>query len=279
MALAQMPVDWSDREGNIHRAEGLVVRAAELGADLVALPEDFVAPPRDYAESVPGPLTRRFGHLARKLGIHLVMGSIGERSGSRLYNTACLIDDRGRLVGRYRKRFLWFTERALVTPGSSAPVFRTRLGRIGLAICWDLAFPEHFRELALAGAELVVCPAYWQAGDRFGRLAPGRAPRVKPLAGAEAFFIESCAAARAAENGVALAFVNPVGRTRVSGRPDRLLGLSRLVVPFRGVVASAGEEPAMVLGDVDLELVREAERVYGLREDAGRARSRSRRGR
>jgi predicted amidohydrolase len=268
VALAQMPVHWAGPEGNVQRAEALVAEAAGRGAELVALPECFVAPPREYAEPVPGPLTRRFSHLAKKLRVHLVMGSIGERFGAQLFNTACLIDDRGWLIGRYRKRFLWFSERALGTAGTSAPVFRTRLGRVGLAICWDLAFPEHFRELALAGADLVVCPAYWQAGDRFGRLGPGQARRTAPLTRAEDFFINSCVPARAAENGMAVAFVNAVGRTVVDGRPDRLLGLSQVVVPFRGVLASAGDKPALVVADVDLELVREAERVYALREDA-----------
>ena len=268
MALAQMRVDWKQREAGVQRAEALVDRAAKLGADLVALPECFLGPAREYSEPIPGPLSRRFSHLAKKLRVHLVMGSVGERCGSQLFNTACLIDDRGWLIGRYRKRFLWFAERATGTPGTSAPVFRTRLGRIGLAICWDLAFPEHFRELALGGADLVVCPAYWQAGDRFGRLPPSQARMTKPLAKAEDFFINSCVAARAAENGMAVAFVNAVGRTDVDGRADRLLGLSQVVVPFRGAVAAAGDKPALVVADVDLKLVREAERVYALREDA-----------
>jgi predicted amidohydrolase len=274
VALAQMPVRWADPEGNLRRAEALVARAAELGADLAALPECFAAPAREHAEPIPGPISRRFSALAKRLGIHLVMGTIGERAGARVYNTACLIDDHGWLIGRYRKRFLWWTERAETTPGGSAPVFRTRLGRIGLAICWDLAFPEHFRDLALAGAELVVCPAYWQAGDRFGRLAPRQVRRVRPLLRAEDFLINACVAARAAENAVAVAFVNAVGRTRPDGRPNRLVGLSQVVVPFRGALAGAGDEPALVVAEVDRDLLRDAERVYGLREDARRARQR-----
>ena len=270
VALAQMLVRQGDPDGNARRAEALVVRAAALGADLVALPECFVAPAREHSEPIPGPLTRRFAALARRCRVHLVMGSIGERHRGRVHNTACLFDDRGKLLGRYRKRFLWWTERARNTPGNSAPVFRTRLGRIGLALCWDLAFPEHFRDLALAGAELIVCPAHWQAGDRFGRLPPAKVPRVRPLTRAEDFFINSCASARSAENAVAVAFVNAVGNTRTDVGPDRLVGLSQVVVPFKGVVAGAGDGPALVVAEVDLALVRDAERVYGLREDARR---------
>jgi predicted amidohydrolase len=272
IALAQMPVRFDEPQKNVQRAEKLLERAADEGADLAALPECFVLPPLMHAETIPGPLTQSFAALARRLRLHLVLGSIGERARGRVYNTACLLDDRGRLVGRYRKRFLWWTERQGTTSGGAAPVLQTRLGRIGLALCWDLAFPEHFRDLALAGAQVIVCPAYWQAGDRFGRLTPGRLPRVKPLAGAEEFFINACVGARAAENGVAVAFINAVGRTNTGVGPDRLVGQSQVAVPFAGVIAHAGSRSALLVADVDLGLVADAERSYGLCEDARRGR-------
>jgi predicted amidohydrolase len=272
IALAQMPYSQGRLEKNLATAERYLVRAARRGADLVAFPECFADFARAYAEAVPsGPVCRRFAKLAGDLGVHLVMGSIGEKCGRRVYNTACIFDDRGELVGSYRKRFLWWTERATVSPGRDAPVFDTRLGRVGLAICWDLAFPEHFRELALAGAQLIVCPAFWQAGDRFGRLGPRRGRRAARLTGAERFFIDSCVPARAAENSVVMAFVNASGRTRPDGRPDRLAGRSQVAVPLNGVVARARERPRLLLADVDLSWSRDGERIYGTREDAGRA--------
>jgi predicted amidohydrolase len=272
-----MPYRQGQPARNIATAERFVRRAASRGADLAILPECFVDFARAYAEPVPdGPVCRRFARLARELGIHLVMGSIGERRAGRLYNTACLFDDRGQFVGRYRKRFLWWTERALGTPGRSAPVFRTAIGRIGLAICWDLAFPEHFRQLALSGAELIVVPAYWQAGDRYGRLGPRRARRAAGLLRAEDFFINSCVTARAAENSVPVVFVNPAGRTRPDGRPDWLVGLSQAVQPLAGVLRRAGAAPELLLADVDLSWSRDAERIYGTREDAALLRRRGR---
>ncbi len=227
-------------------------------------------------EPIPGPLTERFGRVARRLRLHVVLGSIGEKARGAIYNTACLLDDRGCLVGRYRKRFLWWTERHGTRSGREAPVFKTRLGRIGLALCWDLAFPEHFRDLALAGAEIVVCPAHWQAGDRFGRLSVEDLPRVVPLAAAEAFLVDTCVGARAAENGMAVAFVNSVGRTTTSSGADHIIGRSQVAVPFAGIVAQAGGRRKVLIADVDLDLVADAERSYGLREDAGRCRRRGR---
>ncbi len=275
IALCQTPFKEGGRERNADIAESYVVRAAKRGADLVVLPECFIDFARLYAEPVPsGPISRRFGALAAKLKVHLVMGTVGEKSRGKVYNTAALFDDRGRLVGRYRKRFLWWTERAEVAPGRKAPVFKTRLGRIGLAVCWDLAFPEHFRELALAGAEIAACPAYWQAGDRFGRLGPKRGRRAAPLTSAEDFFVNSCVPARAAENSLAMAFCNAAGRTRPQGRPDWLVGLSQVAVPLAGVLKRAGQKPDIVVADVDLDLVGDAERIYGTRHDVARTRKR-----
>jgi predicted amidohydrolase len=274
IGLAQMPVRRSEPEECIRRAESLLEQAAEQGADLAALPEYFAGSPRVFTEPVPGPLTERFSKLARRLRLHVVLGSIGEKAGGRIYNTSCLLDDRGRLVGRYRKRFLWWTERPGTTPGHDAPVFRTRLGRIGLALCWDLGFPEHFRDLALAGAEVVVCPAHWQAGDRFGRLSPGDLPRVREFERAEDFFVNACVGARAAENGMAVAFVNSVGRSKSASGSDRVIGQSQVAVPFAGVIARAGSRSTVLMADVDLDLVADAERSYGLCEDARKVRRR-----
>lgn len=276
VALCQTPFKEGRREENTQVAESYVVRAAKRGADLVVLPESFIESARLNAEPIPaGELSRRFGALAGKLGVHLVAGTLGEKHRGKVYNTAALFDDRGRLVGKYRKRFLWWTERAKITPGRKAPVFKTKLGRIGLAVCWDLAFPEHFRELALAGAEIAICPAFWQAGDRFGRLGPKRGRRAAPLTRAEDFFINSCVPARAAENSLAVAFCNAAGRTRPRGRADWLVGLSQVAVPLAGVVKRAGQKPGIVVADVDLDLVRDAERIYGTRYDAGRKRRKS----
>ena len=276
VGLAQMPVRWPEPEENIRRAEEYLRRAADQGVALAALPEYFALPARMGAEPVPGPLTERFAALARRLRMHVVLGSIGEKAGGRVYNTACLLDDRGRLVGSYRKRFLWWTERKGTTAGRDAPVVQTRLGKIGLALCWDLAFPEHFRDLALAGAQVVICPAYWAAGDRFGRLTPDDLPGARKFDRAEDFFVNACVGARAAENGMAVAFVNTVGRAKAAGGADRLIGLSQVAVPFAGVIARAPSRSTLLVADVDLDLVAEAERSYGLCEDARKIRRRTR---
>lgn len=173
LALIQMPVGLNKAE-NLDRAAELLAEAAREGISLAVLPEMFNCPYGveffgDYAESIPdGPTCRFLSDLARDLKIHLVGGSIPEREGSNIYNTATLWSPDGELLLSHRKVHLFdvdipggisFHESETLTGGRSIKVVETSLGRLGLAVCYDLRFPELFRALALAGAELVLCPA------------------------------------------------------------------------------------------------------------------------
>lgn len=79
-----------------------------------------------------------------------------------LYNTAYFISNDGSILGTYRKKNIWHPERAYLTSSTTDPheVFDTPIGKVGLLICWDIAFPEAFRELIAHGAEIVVVPTY-----------------------------------------------------------------------------------------------------------------------
>jgi predicted amidohydrolase len=104
--------------------------------------------------------------LAARLHINIVPGTIVERHTVRheevLYNTAYFISASGAILGSYRKKNIWHPERPHLTSSGHDPheVFDTPLGKVGLLICWDLAFPEAFRELISKGAEIVVAPTY-----------------------------------------------------------------------------------------------------------------------
>ncbi len=203
----------SDKAANLAEASRRIEEAAAAGAQLVALPEVFAwrGPHQDEraeAETVPGPITEEMGAVARHLGIYLVAGSILERTenDARPFNTAALLGPDGRLLGAYRKIHLFdvdmpgrvtIRESDLRAPGSQPLCVTTELGRIGLAICYDLRFPELFRALADQGAEVVVMPsaftrptgqAHWEtliraraienqsfllAPDQFGAAAAG----------------------------------------------------------------------------------------------------------
>lgn len=139
--------------------------AGKLGVDLLCLGEGVTLVSTgkryaDVAEPVPGPTSQALGEAARKSRLYVVAG-IYEREGPLIYNTALLIDRDGNVAGKYRKTHLPETEvNGGLTPGSTYPVFRTDFGTVGIEICYDYAFPEVTRNLALEGAEIVLVPIW-----------------------------------------------------------------------------------------------------------------------
>jgi len=164
-----------DKSDNIRRGLDAMERAARDGAHVVAFAELAFEPfhPQrpaqsgalDLAETVPGPLTDVFARKSRELGVVAVL-NLYERDGSRAYDCSPVIDADGSLLGRTRMihitDYTCFHEQGYYAPGDTgAPVYRTRAGTIGVAICYDRHYPEYMRALKLNGAELVVVP---QAG-------------------------------------------------------------------------------------------------------------------
>jgi predicted amidohydrolase len=150
-------------------------RLVPAKVDLVVLPEGItvVGTGKRYAEvaeSVPGPTTKRLGDFALKHKTYLVAG-LYEREGQVVYNTAVLLDRGGRLAGKYRKVYLPREEMEQLTPGNDYPVFQTDFGRLGIMICYDVAYADAARGLTAGGAEIVAMPIW--GGDQ--TLAKARA--------------------------------------------------------------------------------------------------------
>ncbi|MFD6921660.1 carbon-nitrogen family hydrolase [Streptomyces sp. NPDC059944] len=171
-SLIQLSVDSSESAEERRRRAASLVRG-RTGDDLVVLPELWAAGAWSYdrweheAESLDGPTAEAMSAAARRAGVWLHAGSIVERDkDGTLYNTALLLDRNGDLRGHYRKihRYGFDTgEATLMGGGEDIVTVRTDFGVVGLAICYDLRFPELFRGLLDAGAELVVVPAAWPA--------------------------------------------------------------------------------------------------------------------
>jgi N-carbamoylputrescine amidase len=169
----------ADKERNVVRGLASVVQAARSGAQIVAFAElaferfhpqrPAAGDPRDLAEPVPGPTTDRFARAAREFGVVLVL-NLYERDGDRAFDCSPVIDSDGTLMGRTRMIHITdypcFHEQGYYTPGDTgAPVYRTRAGNIGVAICYDRHYPEYMRALALGGADLVVVPQAGSIGE------------------------------------------------------------------------------------------------------------------
>ena len=143
----------------------LVDTEAAAGTDLVILPETWLGQ-KDNPETLEDPTVRTFSALAKKHRTYIVC-PIDRRDGKRRLNSAVLLDRTGKIAGVYDKVFPYWSEFDLKQPvclGDSAPVFQTDFGKLGLAICFDVNFPEVWQRLADQGAELVVWPSAYSAG-------------------------------------------------------------------------------------------------------------------
>jgi predicted amidohydrolase len=225
IALGQISSRVGDKKHNINTMKKKIRQAKKTNADLIAFPElaltGYVVRDRAYelAEPVPsGFSVRQIEEIAKQENMHIIFGMIerGPKATAILYNTAVLIDPKG-YVGKYQKMYLpthsVFEEKRYFRPGYNMPVFETRIGKLGIIICYDVYFPEITRLLSVKGAELVVCIS--------------ASPSVRRG------FFETLTAARAIENTVFLAFVN------LSGIEDGLQfwGGSRIIGPSGSLIS------------------------------------------
>lgn len=178
IALVQQQASH-DKQENVRRGLAAVDEAAAAGAALVAFAElaferfhpqrPADGDPLRLAEPVPGPITDAFAERARRHGVVVVL-NLYERDGTHAFDCSPVIDADGRLLGRTRMvhitDYACFHEQGYYTPGDTgAPVYDTRAGRIGVAICYDRHYPEYMRALAVAGAQLVVVPQAGAVGE------------------------------------------------------------------------------------------------------------------
>ena len=169
IACLQFEPVVGELDTNLQKGLELIEKAADDGADLVILPElsdsGYVFETRDEAYSLAGSATdsatiRTWSDVARKRHLHIV-GGFCERHDDVLYNSAAVVGPDG-LIGVYRKNHLWGAENLFFERGNLGfPVFNTRLGRIGVLICYDGWFPEAWRLCALQGADIVCVPTNW----------------------------------------------------------------------------------------------------------------------
>lgn len=169
IACVQMEPVVGKKSDNVQKCCAYIDEAAGNGARLIVLPElansGYVFETREEAFALAegfsdSPTIGAWSDAARRHGAHVVAG-IAERDGPVLYNAAVLIGPEG-LIGGFRKVHLWAAENLFFEPGNIGfPVYRTPLGRIGMAICYDAWFPETFRLCALQGADIVCVPTNW----------------------------------------------------------------------------------------------------------------------
>lgn len=271
IAAIQMEIRPLDINGNLKTAERLLLEALDAHTlDLVVFPEDFITGPipyhLEYALDIDSDPIMFMRELARKYTLFIACGSFIRKKGGKLYNTAVLIDTKGTIILEYDKNHLWHPEKRYLTAGKSLPVVKTSIGTIGLTICWDLAFPQVFQELARQGVEIICCPSYWTQED--GAPVTQRLPGVPT----EITMVDALCPARAIENEVLMVYANGAGKGRLYIK-DRLLSLnqighSQICAPLYGTVAKIeSNREGFIHYRYDRKLGKYAESAYRLRQD------------
>jgi nitrilase len=255
MAAVQM-VSGPELAPNLDAAGRLVGAAAAAGAKLVALPENFYCIGRNERDKVAlrepdgkGPIQNFLKETAKRLGIWIVGGTtpISIQDETRIRSACLVYDDAGRRVARYDKSHLFrFTsekeshdESRTLEKGSGPVAVESPFGRLGLSICYDVRFPEHYR--ALGAVEVIFVPSAFTVPT------------------GEAHW-HTLLRARAIEN-YAYVVAPAQGGVHASGR--RTYGHSMVVGPWGEILAERPEGEGVVLADIDVQRIHDMKRRLG----------------
>jgi len=261
MTVSAIQITAVDGEklATVEKMLGFLDIAGRRGSELVVLPEVWTGlgyssedAYLEIAEPIPGPTTDLLAAKARQYGMHIV-GSIYEQDDNRFYNSSPLIGPDGEIIGKYWKTHLFdapdrpdikrgIRESDHVLAGTELPVFQTDPAKIGVSVCSDLRFPEVYRELALKGAEVIVCASAFLS-PRFDHWE---------------FFLR----ARATENQCWVVASGQYGVEPKSG--IAFVGRSMIIDPWGTVVATASDEEGVITTEIDLNFADEVKRRYPL---------------
>jgi predicted amidohydrolase len=241
IAGVQMDVELAEPKKNLQRMIAAMETTSAEGATLVVFPEcaltgycfESLQEALPFAETVPGNSTEQMAAACRRLGTFAVFGML-ESDGDRLFNACVLVGPEG-VIGNYRKIHLPYLGIDMFTTPGDRPFDVHQAGdmRVGMNICYDGAFPEAARVMALEGADLIVLPTNWPPG-----------------AECTADFVMN---ARAMENHIYYMAVNRVG----TERGFRFIGKSKICDPYGYVLAEAQHENETILyAEIDLERAR-----------------------
>jgi predicted amidohydrolase len=239
----------ADFQANLEKAENLIGKAAGQGAKVISLPETaFFVGKVDrefkYKQALDGELLTRLGSLAKEFGIYLVPGSFHETvtGSTKFFNTSPLFSPEGKLLYYYRKIHLFdanlpgpekYRESDNFSPGDKEQlkVIVTPYGKFGLTICYDLRFPELYRSLVLAGAEIIFVPSAFTMHT-----------------GKDHW--EVLLRARAIENQV---YIVAPGQFGFHNEKRESYGNSMIIDPWGKVIARASDREEIIYADIDLD--------------------------
>ncbi|HAJ95666.1 MAG TPA: carbon-nitrogen hydrolase [Actinobacteria bacterium] len=245
LAICQMRID-KNKSTNLCRAEELIRQAKKNHCpDIIILPEMFNCPYSydyfvKYAENFPGETTELLSTLSKELNTYIIGGSIPEAWNGKIFNTSYTFDRNGEIIAKHRKIHLFdvsikngisFEESKYISPGDEITVFDTEFCRIGIAICYDMRFPELIRKMTLAGARLIIVPAAFNT-----------------TTGPAHWHIT--ARSRALDNQIYFICASPA---RDTSSDYIAYGHSLIVDPWGHIISEADEHETIIYGKINLE--------------------------
>ncbi|WP_407313013.1 carbon-nitrogen hydrolase family protein [Pseudomonas sp. nanlin1] len=252
IALYQCPSQPSDTAGNLQRLQVRAAEAARWHAELLVCPEMFLSGYNigiglvsRLAEAADGAFAEQVARIAQDTGVAILYGYPERAADGQLYNAVQLIDATGRRLCNYRKTHLFGElDRSMFSASDQpCPVFEFNGWRVGLLICYDLEFAENARQLALAGAELILVPT--------ANMLPYE------------FVADVTVRSRAFENQCYVVYANYCGQEV----DVHYCGLSNVVGPDGVRIAEAGQEEALIVGTLDREAVQRARGAFSYLAD------------
>ena len=249
ISLAQMHIELAQPDANLEQAIGFVKQASANRSDMIMFPElwssgydlkhaDRYGPVNDYVLEILSGLA-----VSEKIAIG---GSLLEKADGQFYNTFYFIDKTGQVLGKYRKIHLFrlMNEDRWLRAGNQPQVVNFPWGMAGMAICYDLRFPELFRHYALGNANIICLPSEWPSK---------RINHWKVLL-----------QARAIENQMFIAAVNSVGQTG----DETFGGASAIISPWGEVLAEGDSQAeALLTAEVDLDQVERVRQMIPIFQD------------
>jgi len=234
LTLAQFSPEVGNKNNNLSKITDYLRDASKQNSDIILFPELSLSGAiifdciDEISENLDSTSIQYMKKICNEFGIHAVFTFPEKTNDGEYFNTAALIDDKGQLLGIHRKVHLFDLEKGYYKSGKDFNVFNTRLGKIGISICFDLEFPETARILRLNGAEIILSATN----------------NMEPYQDDQKIYAKS----RAKENQIPVAICNRVG----SEKELKFFGESIVVDAFGKTIVSLGDQEELITVEVNL---------------------------
>ncbi|MFA5020364.1 MAG: carbon-nitrogen hydrolase family protein [Candidatus Pacearchaeota archaeon] len=240
IAVAQIKYFDLSKKNNVEKIKKYIRLAKEAGADIVCFPESCVH--KTKVLDLKHPFIVSIKEECKKHSIWCVI-SEDIMIKNKTYNLAILIDRCGKIKGFYKKINLYGDK---TSAGKRIRVFKTDFAKIGLALCWDLAFPELFKKMKQAGAEIIFCPSQWWYETK----AHDQEHKEREIK-----LLESLIMARAFENICYVALCNPVMDSKFQ------VSYSAIADPHR-ILSKIVHKEGIITAEINLKTLKKLHKIY-----------------